>query len=122
MIVDGRAFLGAVAHFQGDRFDGAGDRWRKGGVDLWLSQVFAEHLGLRFDVLLEGNAGTEGLFHRANAAGKSVLRVQLDAQAFLNLPAGRNLVKSPTADGQGSRLAGASLRRRTRYRESWRRT
>src|SRR6266567_427878 len=122
MIVDGRAFLRAVAHFQSDRFDGAGDRWRKGGVDLWLPQVFAEHFGLRFDVLLEGDAGAKGLFHRTNAAGKSVLRVQLNAQAFLNLPAGWDFVKSPAPNGQGSRLAGASWRRRTRYRESWRRT
>src|SRR5438034_9388021 len=122
MIVDGRAFLGAVAHFQGDRFGSTGNGGGERGVNLRLPQVFAEHFGLRFDVLLQRNAGAEGLFHRANAAGKSILRVQLNAQAFLNLPAGWDCVKSPAPNGQGSRLAGASLRRRTRYRESWRRT
>src|SRR2546425_192612 len=85
MIVDGRAFLGAVAHFQGDRFGSTGNGGGGRGVDLWLSQVFAEHFGLRFNVLLGRNSRPEGLFHRTNAAGKSVLRVQLNAQTFLNL-------------------------------------
>src|SRR6266567_6646633 len=122
MIIDGRAFLGAVAHLQGDRFGSAGNARGERGVNLRPPQVFAEHFGLCFDVLLEGNAGTEALFHRTNAAGKSVLRVQLDAQAFLNLPSGRDLVKSPTADGQGGRLAGTSWRPGAGYRGSWPRT
>ncbi len=34
MIVDGLAVLGAVADFEGNGFGGAGDGWRRSGVDF----------------------------------------------------------------------------------------
>jgi hypothetical protein len=62
---------------------------------------------LCFDVLGERDAGTEGLFHRADVAGEGVLYILLNAKALLDLPTVGNLVKSPTADGEGRGQAGA---------------
>jgi len=70
VIVDGLAILGAVADFEGDGFDGAGDGWGKRGVDFGFAEVFAEHFGLRFDVLRQSDAGAEWFFHGADAGGE----------------------------------------------------
>ena len=99
VVVDGLALLRAVAYFESDGFGGAGNGWGEGGVDFGFAEVFAEHFGLCFDVLGESDAGAEGFFHRADVAGEGVLYILLNAKTFLNLPAGGNFVKGPTADG-----------------------
>jgi hypothetical protein len=99
MIVNGLAVFGAVADFEGNCLGGAGDGWGEGGIDFGFAEVFAEHLGLRFDVLAESDAGAEGFFHGTDAGGEGVFYILLNAKTFLDLPAVRDLVKGPTADG-----------------------
>jgi len=105
--VDGRAVLGAVADFEGDGFGGAGNGWREGGIDFWFAEIFAEHLGLRLDILGESNAGAKRLFHRADVAGEGVLYILLNAKTFLDLPTVGDLLESPMAYAERGGRAGA---------------
>src|SRR6266852_2533875 len=115
VVVDGLAVLGAVADFEGDGFGRAGDGWGESGVNFGFAEVFAEHLGLRFDVLWESDAGAEGFLHRADVTGEGVLYILLNAKTFLDLPTAGNFVKGPTADGESGWLADACRGYRARY-------
>src|SRR5712671_5057063 len=79
-IVDGGSILGAETDFQGNGFGGARNLRGKSGVDLRFAEVFAEHFGLRFDVLRESDAGAEGFFHGTDAGGESVFYILLNAK------------------------------------------
>ena len=107
VVVDGLAVLGAVANFECYGFGGAGDGWGERGVDFGLTQVFAEHFGLGFDVLGESDAGTEAFFHRADVAREGIFYILLNAKTLLDLPAVGDFMEGPTANGKEGGLAGA---------------